>query len=119
MRARAIALAVGRVAKELTGPLMSQFNCCHVVRLSGCKLILGQIIGQAELLIPLILRWDTNKDLVVSRVRVEVVVFPIPLHQRRHFIWRQRLEMLLPFWSVIDDRSEARSRESGSLFATY
>ena len=64
----------------------------HAVHLGGFKLILGQIIGQAELLIFLILGWGTNKDLPVSRVRVNVVVFSIPLHQC-HFIWRERLEV--------------------------
>src|SRR5271166_6369052 len=49
----------------------------HLVHLGGCKLILGQIIGQAELLILLILGWGTNKDLPVSRVRVDVVVFSV------------------------------------------
>src|SRR5271166_94387 len=81
-----------------------------LVHFGGCKLILDQVIGQAELLIFLILRRVTNKDLPVSRVRVDVVVFPIPLHQR-HFIWRERLEMLLPLRSVSDDGSEACSRE--------
>jgi len=44
--------------------------------LGGFKLILGQIIGQTELLITLILRWGTNVDLVVSRIGVDIVVFP-------------------------------------------
>jgi len=81
-----------------------------LVHFGGYKLVLDQVIGQPELLIPLILRRVTNKDLPVSRVRVDVVVFSIPLHQR-HFIWRERLEMLLPLRSVSDDRSEACSRE--------
>jgi len=81
-----------------------------LVHFGGCKLILGQIIGQTELLIFLILGWGTNKDLPVSRVRVDVVVFSVPLHQR-HFIWRERFEMLLPLRSVSDDRSESCSRE--------
>ena len=51
-----------------------------------------------------------NKNLVVSLVRVDVVVFPISLHQR-HFIWRERLELLLPLRSVSDDGPEACSRE--------
>ena len=78
----------------------------RLVHFGGCKLILGKIIGQAELLILLILGWGTHKDLPVSRIRVDVVVFPIPLDQR-HFIWRERLEMLLPLRSVSDDCSEA------------
>ena len=77
----------------------------------GCfKLILGQIIGQTELLIILILRWGTNKDLVVSGVGVDIIVISISLHQR-HLIWRKRLELFLPLRSVSDDRSEACSRE--------
>jgi hypothetical protein len=47
-----------------------------LVHFGGCKLVLDQVIGQTELLISLILRWVTNKDLPVSRVRVDVVVFP-------------------------------------------
>ena len=43
----------------------------------------------------MILRRGTNKGLVVSRVGVDIVVFPISLHQR-HFIWRKRLELFLP-----------------------
>src|SRR5208282_6004026 len=78
----------------------------HAVHLGGCKLILGQIISQAELLILLILGWGANQDLPVGRVSVDVVVFPIPLHQR-YFIWRERLEMLLPLRSVSDNGSEA------------
>ena len=37
------------------------------VQSGGFKLILGQIIGQTELLIFLILGWGTNVDLPVSR----------------------------------------------------
>ena len=48
----------------------------HAIHLGRFSLILGQIVGQAELLIFLILGWGTNKDLPVSRVRVDVVVFP-------------------------------------------
>src|SRR5271165_2785816 len=48
----------------------------RLVHFGGCKSILCQIIGKAELLISLILGWGTNKDLPVSRVRVDVVVFP-------------------------------------------
>src|SRR5271165_1123998 len=80
------------------------------VHLGGFKFILGQIIGQTELLIFLILGWGTNEDLVVSRIGVDIVVFPISLHQR-HFIWRERLELLLPLRSVSNDGSEACSRE--------
>src|SRR5271165_5207395 len=61
------------------------------VQLGGFKLILSQIIGQTELLITLILGRGANKDLVVSRIGVDIVVFPISLHQC-HFIWRERLE---------------------------
>src|SRR5208337_4929740 len=82
----------------------------HLVHLGAFKLILGQLVGQTELLIFLILGWGTNKDLPVSRVRIDVVVFSVPLHQR-HFIWRERFEMLLPLRSVSDDRSESCSRE--------
>ena len=70
------------------------------------ELILGQIIGQTELLICLILGWGTNKDLVVSLVGVDIVVFSISLDQR-HFIWRKRLELFLPLRRVSDDGSEA------------
>jgi hypothetical protein len=80
--------------------------------LGGFKLILGQITGQTELLIFLILGWATNVDLVVSWVGVDVVVFSISLHQR-HFIWRERLELFLPLRNVSDDGScggPARSR---------
>jgi hypothetical protein len=73
-------------------------------------LILGQIIGQTELLIFLILRWGTDKGLVVNRVGVNIVVFPISLYQR-HFIWRKRFKLFLPLRSVSDDGSEACSRE--------
>jgi hypothetical protein len=37
--------------------------------------------GQTELLIFLILGWGANKDLIVSLVRVDVVVFSMPLYQ--------------------------------------
>jgi hypothetical protein len=69
-------------------------------------LILGQFTGQTELLIFLVLGWRTNIDLVVSRIGVDIVVFPFPLHQR-HFIWRERLELFLPLGSVSDDGCEA------------
>ena len=58
----------------------------------------------------LILGWGTNKDLLVNRVRVDVVVFPMPLYQR-HFIWREVREMLLTLRSVSNDGSEARGGE--------
>ncbi len=76
------------------------------VQLGGFKSVLGQIIDQTELLIFLILGRVTNKDLVVSGGRVDIVVFPIPLHQR-HFIWREGRELFLPLRSVSDDGSEA------------
>src|SRR5271165_3704730 len=76
------------------------------VHLGGFQLILGQITGQTELLIFLILGWVTNVDLVVSRIGVDIVVFPFSLHQR-HFIWRERLELFLPLRSVSDDGSKA------------
>jgi hypothetical protein len=51
-----------------------------------------------------------NVDLVVSRVGVDVVVFPISLHEY-HFICWERFEMLLPLRSISDNGSKARSRE--------
>jgi hypothetical protein len=81
-----------------------------LVQLSCCKLILDQITSQTELLILLILGWIANVDLVVSRVCVDIVVFPISLHEC-HFIWRERFEMLLPLRSVSDNGSKACSRE--------
>ena len=56
-----------------------------LVQFGGFKIFLGQIIGQTELQIPLILGSGINKDLVVSRVRAEVTGFPIPLRDC-HFI---------------------------------
>ena len=58
----------------------------------------------------LILGRVTNVDLVVSRVGVDVVVFPIPLHEY-HFICWERFEMLLPLRSVSDNGPKACSRE--------
>src|SRR6478672_9747741 len=84
-------------------PAIQEIPTCPApaVQLRGLKLILGQITGQTELLIFLILGWGTNKDLVVSRVGVDIIVFPISLYQR-HFIWRECLELFLPLRSVSD-----------------
>ena len=73
-------------------------------------MILGQITGQTELLILLILRWIANVDLVVSRVGVDIVVFSISLHEY-HFIWGEGFEMLLPLRRVSNNGSKACSRE--------
>jgi hypothetical protein len=54
----------------------------------------------------------------VSRIGVDIVVFPFSLHQR-HFIWRERLELFLPLRSVSDDRSEACGGGAGSPCAAY
>jgi hypothetical protein len=120
---------MGNPAARAAGIPIPQIHCSHPPYTAGLharhsgnphrpqlfswavsKLILGQITGQTELLIFLILGWGTNKDLVVSRIGVDIVVFPISLHQR-HFIWRERLQLFLPLRSVSDDGSEARSRE--------
>ena len=58
----------------------------------------------------LILGRVTNVDLVVSRVGVDIVVFPIPLHEY-YSSWRQGLEMLLPLRRVSNNGSKACSRE--------
>ena len=81
-----------------------------LVQFSRCELILGQITGQTELLILLILGWIANVDLVVSRVGIDIVVFPVSLHEH-YFIWGERFEMLLPLRSVSDDGSKACNRE--------
>jgi hypothetical protein len=61
----------------------------------------------------LIFDWGTNKGLVVSGIRVDIVVFPFSLHEG-HFIWRERLELLLPLRSVSDNvlKPAAESRFS-------
>ena len=78
----------------------------HAVQLGGFKTFLGLLIGLAELLISLILGLVTNVDLVVSRVRVDVIGLPVPLRYG-HSIWREGLEMFLPLRSVSRDGSEA------------
>jgi hypothetical protein len=51
------------------------------VQLSGCKLILGQIIDQTELLISLVLGWGTNKE-SGCQPGLRTVIFTNPQQQQ-------------------------------------
>ena len=81
-----------------------------LVQFLRSKLILGQITGQTELLILLILGGVTNVDLVVSRIGIDIVVFFVSLHEH-YFIWWEGFEMLLPLRSVCDNGPKACRRE--------
>ena len=58
----------------------------------------------------LILGGIPNVDLVVSGIGVDIVVFPVSLHEH-DLVCRERFEMLLPLRGVSDNGSKACSRE--------
>src|SRR5208337_2994436 len=74
------------------------------------KIFLGQVLLQAQVPIFIVLELVANKDLVVSRVCVHVIGFPVS-PDYRYLIWLQCHKVLLLLRSLCYDGAEACVRE--------
>src|SRR6266496_1894584 len=83
---------------------------CVLVHLSGLEILVRNVICGAELLVSLVLLGSTDIGLVMSRVRENVVGFPLPV-DHGHMARRQLLQLLLLRSGLGGDYLEAGGHE--------